>query len=165
MGCETSFNRDGSASNLQLELDAAATILAFVTAISAVTLLLQTAFVSKTFRRLRDRTSTPDGAAARQEINEPDRIAPTGVFLKAKEHVLAHGGHVIFMLEMARMLCCFVLLALSAITLVAHIKRETGREDSDGRLGSHQHHWLSRVEGLQIVHCFTFVSSPCSRRV
>ncbi|KAF8213492.1 hypothetical protein K438DRAFT_1956873 [Mycena galopus ATCC 62051] len=130
---------------------------AVVAAASAVLLLVHLFLASVWGRKLR-------GASEAEAVDPPSAIRPVGLVAEVKEHVSHHGGGVIFVFKLVRLVACLALLGFSIASLAiteAH-KSETGQASIFGKWGkkhpkkNHDSPALTVTEWLQLALCMTF---------
>ncbi|KAJ7275444.1 hypothetical protein B0H12DRAFT_1199540 [Mycena haematopus] len=126
-----------------------------VVAAASVALLLVHLFLASIWGR---KTSEPD------VLDPVPAIHPVGFVAEVKEHIARHGGGVIFVFKLTRLVACLSLLGLSIASLAiteAH-KSESGKTTIFGKWGKKhpkKHHdspALSITEWLQLAMCMTF---------
>ncbi|KAJ7275433.1 multidrug resistance-associated ABC transporter [Mycena haematopus] len=133
-----------------------------VVAAASVALLLVHLFLASVWgRKLRSfvfRTSEPD------VLDPVPAIHPVGFVAEVKEHITRHGGGVIFVFKLTRLVACLSLLGLSiaSLAITEAQKSESGKTTIFGKWGKKhpkKHHdspALSVTEWLQLAMCMTF---------
>jgi hypothetical protein len=141
---------------------------AYISAASAVILILHIILLSQTYKKLYARL-VPKSSHANPDpsnISHLQGMHPASFFGQMQEHIALHGGMVIFAHKVARFIGCAILLGFSVATFILE---ETGQVE-EVIFGITGKHWgkkhkhrnptkdlFSEAEWLQFALCMTIV--------
>ncbi|KAJ8594874.1 hypothetical protein M405DRAFT_929881 [Rhizopogon salebrosus TDB-379] len=136
---------------------------AYVTAASAVILILHLIILSKPVKKVWSRFLPPTKTEEETSALSEEATRVNGFFSKAKASISRHGGLAIFTYKFARFIGCLVLLALSLVTFILEVREEhsVGADKvswRQHRKSYHPHNGyipFSRAEWLQFALCMT----------